>query len=72
MLSGMWHKGLPKLYWPYTSGSSLAYWGKGMKTDYHSRETKDNSKDMEVLATAKPGYKGEIFALTDAILQIIQ
>jgi len=49
----------------------LAYWGKGVKTDYHSRETKDNSKEVEVLATAEPRYIREIFALTDAILQII-
>lgn len=33
MLNGMWHKGLPKLYWIYTSSSSLAYCGKGVKTD---------------------------------------
>lgn len=68
----MWHKALPKPYWIYTSGSSLAYWRKRVKRDYHSRETKDNSKEVEVLAAAKPRYIGEIFALRDAILQIIQ
>lgn len=68
----MWHKALPKPYWTYTSGSSLAYWRKRVKRDYHSRETKDNSKEVEVLAAAKPRYIGEIFALRDAILQIIQ
>lgn len=43
-----------------------------MKMDYHSRETKDNSKEVEVLATAKPRYIGEILALTDTVLQIVQ
>lgn len=71
MPSDLWHKGLPKLYWTYTSGSSLACWGKGMKTDYHSRETKDHSKEVEVLATAKPRYIGEILALPDTVLQIV-
>lgn len=50
------------------TGSSLACWEKS--EDNHSRETKDTSREVEVLA--KPRNTGEIFAFRDAILQIIK
>lgn len=50
------------------TGSFLACWGKS--EDTHSRETKDTSREEEALA--KPRNTGEIFALTDVILQIIK